>query len=303
MPVAVVTDSTAYLPPELARAHRLTVVPLTVVLNGAEGLEGVETFPEDATRALGGRRVSVSTSRPSPEQFAGTYRKLLDAGADAVVSVHLSAELSGTVEAARLAAAEVGDRVAVVDSRSTGMGLGFPALAAAEAAAGGADLAGVRRATVDAIDRTTIFFYVDTLEFLRRGGRINAAEALFGTALSVKPIMHMPDGAIVLRDKVRTASRGVARLVDLAVEAAGDADVDLAVHHLAAPQRAEQLLAALTDRLGDRLRSSYVTEAGAVVAAHAGPGLACVVVHRRPGPAGQRAEVAGGIRPGEPTAD
>jgi DegV family protein with EDD domain len=282
MPVAVVTDSTAYLPPELVRAHRITVVPLTVVLNGAEGLEGVETSPDDATRALSGRRVSVSTSQPSPEQFAGAYRQLLDAGADGVVSVHLSAELSGTVEGARLAAAEFGDRVAVVDSRSTGMGLGFPVLAAATAAAGGADLPGVRRAALDAIERTTIYFYLDTLEFLRRGGRIGAAEALFGTALSVKPIMHMPDGTIVVRDKVRTASRGVARLVDLAVEAAGDADVDLAVHHLAAPERAAGLLAALTDRLGERIRSSYVTEAGAVIAAHVGPGLACVVVHRRP---------------------
>ncbi|MGW5670775.1 DegV family protein [Micromonospora sp. NPDC003776] len=282
MPVAVVTDSTAYLPPELVHAHRLTVVPLTVVLNGAEGLEGIETFPADATRALSGRRVSVSTSRPAPEQFAEVYRTLLAGGADGVVSVHLSAELSGTVEAARLAATEFGDRIAVVDSRSTGMGLGFPVLAAAAAAAGGADLDGVRRAAVDAIDRTTIFFYVDTLEFLRRGGRINAAEALLGTALSVKPIMHMPDGAIVVRDKVRTAGRGVARLVDLAVEAAGDAEVDLAVHHLAAPQRAEQLVSALTERLGERLHDTYVTEAGAVVAAHAGPGLACVVIHRRP---------------------
>lgn len=283
MPVAVVTDSTAYLPPELVRAHRLTVVPLTVVLNGAEGLEGVETFPEDATRVLSGRRVTVSTSRPAPEQFAQVYRQLLADGADGVVSVHLSAELSGTVEAARLAAAEVGDdRVTVVDSRSTGMGLGFPVLAAAAAAAGGADLSGVRQAALDAVDRTTIFFYVDTLEFLRRGGRINAAEALLGTALSVKPIMHMPDGSIVVRDKVRTASRGIARLVDLTVEAAGDADVDLAVHHLAAPQRADQLLAALTERLGDRLHDTYVTEAGAVIAAHAGPGLACVVLHRRP---------------------
>ncbi|MFI2647601.1 DegV family protein [Micromonospora fulviviridis] len=282
MPVAVVTDSTAYLPPELVRAHRLTVVPLTVVLNGAEGLEGVETFPEDATRVLSGRRVTVSTSRPAPEQFAQVYRQLLAGGADAVVSVHLSAELSGTVEAARLAAAEVGDDlVTVVDSRSAGMGLGFPVLAAAAAAAGGADLSGVGQAALDAVDRTTIFFYVDTLEFLRRGGRINAAEALLGTALSVKPIMHMPDGSIVVRDKVRTASRGVARLVDLAVEAAGDAEVDLAVHHLAAPQRADQLVAALTERLGDRLHDTYVTEAGAVIAAHAGPGLACVVLHRR----------------------
>lgn len=282
MPVAVVTDSTAYLPPELVRTHRLTVVPLTVVLNGIEGREGVETFPEDATRALRGRRVSATTSRPAPEQFAQVYRELLAAGAGGVVSVHLSAELSGTVEAARLAAADFGDRVAVVDSRSTGMGLGFPVLAAAAAAVDGTDLSGVRQAAVDATARTTIFFYVDTLEFLRRGGRINAAEALLGTALSVKPILQMPDGAIVVRDKVRTASRGLARLADLAVEAAGDAEVDLAVHHLDAPQRAEQLVAALTERLGDRLHDTYVTEAGAVVAAHAGPGLACVVVHRRP---------------------
>lgn len=282
MPVAVVTDSTAYLPPELVRRHRLTVVPLTVVLNGAEGLEGVETQPADATRALGERRVSASTSRPAPEQFARTYRRLLDDGADGIVSVHLSAGLSGTVEAARLAAVDVDGRVEVVDSRSTGMGLGFPAIAAATAAHAGADLAGVRDAALAAVARTTVWFYVDTLEFLRRGGRINAAEALFGTALSVKPIMHMPDGTIVLREKVRTASRGVARLVDLAVEAAGDDEVDLGVHHLAAPERADALLAALTVRLGERLHDTYVSEAGAVVAAHAGPGLACVVVHRRP---------------------
>ncbi len=218
MPVAVVTDSTAYLPPELVREHRLTVVPLTVVLAGVEGLEGVETLPVDATRALRARRVSVSTSRPSPEQFGRIYRELLDAGAEGVVSVHLSAGLSGTVEAAELAAADLGDRVSVVDSRSCGMGLGFPAIAAARAARAYADLAGVRAAADSAIGRTSIHFYVDTLEFLRRGGRINAAEALLGTALSVKPILHMPEGRIVLRDKVRTASRGMARLVDLAVE-------------------------------------------------------------------------------------
>lgn len=282
MPVAVVTDSTAYLPAKLMAIHRLTVVPLTVVLNGAEGLEGVESFPADATRALNGRRVSVSTSRPAPAQFVRTYRRLLDGGADGIVSVHLSAELSGTVESARLAAADFGGRVAVVDSRSCGMGTGFPAVAAAEAAAAGVSLTDVRDAAQRAVARTTIYFYVDTLEFLRRGGRINAASALLGTALSVKPIMYMLDGVIVLRDRVRTVSRGVARLVDLAVEAAGEADVDLALHHLAAPQRAEALRVALAVRLGDRLRDTYVSEAGAVVAAHAGPGLAGVVVHRRP---------------------
>ncbi|NLU78926.1 DegV family protein [Micromonospora sp. HNM0581] len=282
MPVAVVVDSTAYLPPELVREHRLTVVPLTVVLAGVEGLEGVEISPADAIRALRARRVSVSTSRPSPEQFGRTYRELLEAGAEGVVSVHLSAGLSGTVEAAGLAAAELGERVSVVDSRSCGMGLGFPAVAAARAAALGADLAGVRAAAAAAIDRTSIHFYVDTLEFLRRGGRINAAEALLGTALSVKPILHMPEGHIVLRDKVRTASRGMARLADLAVEAAGDTPVDLAVHHVDAPRRAEELVDTLTARFGERLRDTYVSEAGGAIAVHVGPGLACVVIHSRP---------------------
>jgi DegV family protein with EDD domain len=280
MPVAVVTDSTAYLPTELIDRFRLTVVPLAVVLDGVQGQEGVDVFPADATRALSGRRVSVSTSRPAPEQFVGTYRQLLADGATGVLSVHLSAELSGTVEAARLAAAELGERVDVVDARSTGMGLGFPALAASASAALGAGLPEVRRAAVDAIERTSTFFYVDTLEFLRRGGRINAAEALLGTALSVKPILHVVDGAIVLRDRVRTSGRGLARLVDLAVEAAGEDEVDIALHHLAVPRRAADLADALRSRLGSRLRASYVTEAGAVIAAHAGPGLACVVVHR-----------------------
>jgi DegV family protein with EDD domain len=246
-----------------------------------EGLEGDEVSPADVARALCERRHAITTSRPAPEQFTQAYRELLDRGATGVVSVHLSAALSGTADAAALAAAKFGGRVTVVDARSTGMGLGFPALAAGAAAVRGADLAEVRQAALDAADRTRTFFYVDTLEFLRRGGRINAASALLGTALSVKPILHVKDGAIVLRDRVRTASRGLARLVDLAVEAAGDAEVDIAVHHLAAPQRAAELADALADRLGDRLRDRYVTEAGAVVAAHAGPGLAGVVVHRR----------------------
>lgn len=281
MPVAVVTDSTAYLPDEPAGRYGLTVVPLTVVIDGVEGREGIEVTAADLARALHRRRGPISTSRPAPERFAQVYRRLLDAGASGVVSVHLSAELSGTVAAATLAAAEFGDRVSVVDSRSTGMGLGFPALAAGAAAAAGADLTEVRRAALLAIDRTHTYFYVDTLEFLRRGGRINAAEALLGTALSVKPILQVTGGTIAVRDRVRTASRGMARLVDLAVAAAGAAEVDVAVHHLAAPHRAAELIDTLRVRLAGRLRDHHLTEVGAVVGAHAGPGLAGVVVHRR----------------------
>jgi DegV family protein with EDD domain len=281
MPVAVVTDSTAYLPVELSGAHRLTVVPLTVVVNGAEGLEGVEIAPAEVARALAARRSEVSTSRPAPQQFVAAYRRLLDAGADGVVSVHLSSRLSGTCDAARLAAAEVGPQVEVVDSRTTGMGLGFAALAAGAAAGRGEDVAAVRRAAADNAARVSTLFYVDTLEFLRRGGRIGAASALLGTALSVKPILHVLDGAIVVRDKVRTAGRALARLVDLAVEASGDGEVDVAVHHLGAPDRAATLADAVSVRIGDRLRDCYIAEIGAVVAAHVGPGVAGVVVHRR----------------------
>ena len=281
MSVAVITDSTAYLPVELGGKYDLTVVPLTVVVNGAEGLEGEEISPAEVARALGARRAEVRTSRPAPEQFVLAYRRLLDAGADGIVSVHLSSRLSGTFEAATLAADEVGPRIAVVDSKTTGMGLGFAALAAAAAAGGGAPLDAVRRAAVDHAAQVSTLFYVDTLEFLRRGGRIGAASALLGTALSVKPILHIVDGTIVVRDKVRTAGRALARLVDLAVEASGVGDVDIAVHHLEAPDRAAALADAVSIRLGERLRDCYTAEIGAVVAAHTGPGVVGVVVHRR----------------------
>ncbi|GLZ00898.1 DegV family protein [Actinoplanes sp. NBRC 103695] len=281
MTVAVVTDSTAYLPAELSGTYDLTVVPLTVVINGDSGLEGSEITPAQVARALHARRSDVSTSRPSPAQFAEAYRKLLDAGADGVVSIHLSAQLSGTYDAARLAAAEVGDQVQVVDSKTTGMGLGFVALGAATVARAGGSLTEVRRCAVDHTARTSTLFYVDSLEFLRRGGRIGAAEALVGTALSVKPILHVVDGAIVMRDKVRTAGRALAKLVDLAVEASGTGEVDIAVHHLGMPDRGAALADAVSMRLGDRLRDCYLTEIGAVVAAHVGPGVAGVVVHRR----------------------
>lgn len=279
MPVSVVTDSTAYLPSALA--GDITVVPLTVALGGEEGFEGEDVTPAKVAAALTERRLAVTTSRPAPAQFADTYRRLLDAGASGIVSVHLSARLSGTFEAAGLAAAEVDpDRVVAVDSCSTGMGLGFCALAAAEAASSGAELAEVAAAARRAADSTTTLFYVDTLEFLRRSGRVSAASALLGTALSVKAILHVADGVIVARDRVRTATRALDRLVDLAVAAAGESEVDIAVHHLAAPQRATEVTHALARRLGERLRQSWTSEVGAVVAAHVGPGLVGVVVHR-----------------------
>lgn len=278
MSVAVVTDSTAYLPSELA--SRLTIVPLTVVVDGQQGREGVEVGPAEVARALVARPVAVTTSRPAPSEFIRVYRRLLDDGASGVLSVHISARLSGTLTAATLAAAEFPGLVDVVDSHSAGMGLGFPVLAALAAADAGGDLPLVRQATMTAVARTTTLFYVDTLEYLRRGGRIGAASSLLGTALAVKPILRTSERGVVVLDKVRTASRALARMVDLAVEDAGDRLVDVAVHHLAAPERAASVVEAVAHRLGGALHHRYLTEVGAAVAAHVGPGTVCVVVHR-----------------------
>lgn len=276
----MVTDSTAYLPAEIAARQLLTIVPLIITIDGREGLEGIDITPSDVATALVARRAAVTTSRPSPAEFEAVYRRLLDGGASGVTSVHLSAKLSGTYDAAVLGATPFGDAVRVIDGRSTGMGLGFAALSAVEAARAGQDLSGVRDATLEAIARTSVYFYVDSLEFLRRGGRIGAASALVGTALSVKPILHFVDGGIVARDKVRTSGRALARMIDLAVESAGGDPVDIAVHHLSALERARSVSAALSERLGDAVRAMYLTEIGAVVAAHVGPGLVSVVVHR-----------------------
>ena len=274
--VVVVTDSTAYLPEGLAREVR--VVPLHVVLGSRTGTEGAEVVPSDVAAALAGRRLKVSTSRPTPGEFVEAYRAT---GSSCLVSVHLSAELSGTYDAAVLAAAEVaadGIEVRVVDSRTIAMGLGFVVLAAAQAARDGGDAEAVAAAAA-AVD-TDVLFYVDTLEHLRRGGRIGAAAALFGTALAVKPLLHVTGGQIAPLEKVRTASKALARLEVLVAERAGDGAVDLAVHHLAAAEKAQSLAERLRERL-PRIGDLHVSEVGAVVGAHVGPGLLGVVVSRR----------------------
>ena len=290
MPVAVVTDSTAYLPAKYA--GHVTIVPLTVVVGGRQGREGLEITPAVVALALASRSLTVTTSRPAPAEFIQVYSRLLAAGCSGVLSVHLSARLSGTATAATLAAAEFGAQVEVVDSGSVAMGLGFPALAAAKAAAAGLDLLAVREVAVEARARTTTLFCVETLEHLRRGGRIGAASALLGTALSVKPILRMTSEGIVVGDRVRTSGRALVRLVEMALAAAApgnagvesDGGVEIAVHHLAAGDRAEVVRAMLTERLGARLIRCHVTEVGAAVGAHTGPGLLGVVVHRQSPP-------------------
>jgi fatty acid kinase fatty acid binding subunit len=274
--VAVVTDSTAYLPPDMVSGYGLSVVPLQVVIGGRSLAEGVEVTSDEVAEALRDRR-PVTTSRPTPQTFADTYRRL---GVPEVVSVHLSADISGTVDAARLAArqvAEDGVQVVVVDSRSLGMGLGFSAPAGAQAALEGATAEEAAQAARRYAVEVSIWLYVDTLEYLRRGGRVGAAAAMVGSALSVKPLLHLADGRLEPVERVRTATRALARLEELAVRAAGSRSVDVAVQHLAAPERAQEMAERLRHRIPD-LTSLHVGEVGAVVGAHVGPGMLGVVV-------------------------
>ena len=278
--VAVVTDSTAYLPPGVADEYGVSVVPLRVTIGNRTGADGIEVSSGDVTKALR-ERVPVTTSRPSPAEFAAVYQKALDDGATNIVSIHLSAALSGTWESAVLAAQDFEyGAVRVVDSRSTVMALGFAVLAAARAAQGDASASEVQDAAVSTVDSTRTFFYVDTLEHLRRGGRIGTAAALLATSLSVKPLLHVLDGQIVPLEKVRTSAKAITRLIQLTVAAAGSDPADVAVHHLDAPDRATEVAARLRAEV-PALGELHTSEVGAVIGAHIGPGVLGTVVVRR----------------------
>jgi DegV family protein with EDD domain len=277
--VAIVTDSTAYLPPPTMERHGITAVPLTVVLGDQALEEGTEISARSLAQALQKRR-SVTTSRPSPEVFAATYRAVAETGATGIVSLHLPAGLSGTYDAAVLAAREAPVPVRVVDTGMVAMALGFCALSAAEVAEAGGSVDEAVAAAERRAGETAAYFYVDTLDYLRRGGRIGAAQALLGSALAVKPILALDDGRIDMLEKVRTASRAIARLEEIVVGRAGGRRVDIAVHHLAAPERADTLAQRLRDRVPG-LADLHVSEVGAVIGAHTGPGLLGAVVSPR----------------------
>ena len=282
--VVVVTDSTASLPPDIAEARGIRVVPLQVVIGARVIDEGPDGATPDVVAEALREFVPVSTSRPAPALFAEVYRELAAAGADEIVSIHLSGEMSGTVESAQLAALEADVRVHVVDSTQVGIATGFAALTACDVLDAGGTAQEPSAAALARGQAATSLFYVDTLEYLRRGGRIGAAAAILGSALSVKPLLEIADGKVAPRERVRTASRALARLVELAVEAAGDRTVDVCVSHLANADRAEELAAILAERLAEGLEGREVMcgELGAVLGAHVGPGMVAVCVAPRP---------------------
>ncbi|MDR7251110.1 DegV family protein with EDD domain [Nocardioides sp. BE266] len=282
--VVVVTDSTASLPAEVAQARGIRVVPLQVVIGAKVLDEGPDGATPDVVAQALRDFVPVSTSRPAPALFADLYRSLEADGVDEIVSVHLSGEMSGTFESAQLAALEVELPVHVVDSGQVGIATGYAALTALDALEAGGSGQEAAEAALARGQAASSLFYVDTLEYLRRGGRIGAAAAIFGSALAVKPLLEIKDGKVVPRERVRTASRALARLADLAVEIAGEQQVDVCVSHLANAERAEELAATLAERLAPGLdgREVMCGELGAVLGAHVGPGMVAVCVSPRP---------------------
>ena len=288
---AVVTDSAAALPADwtagLSGDGRLAVIPMPVMVGDEIYGEGEDDISETIALALASG-TSVKTSRPSPGQFEQAYRAASQRGFEAVVSVHISGELSGTADAARLAAARVGIPVEVVDSRTVGMAQGMAVQAAVRAAADGGDAAAVAAAAAEQAARTKVYFYVPSLEQLRRGGRIGAAASLLGTMLAIKPILAVEGGKIVPLEKVRSAAKAVARLEEMVAADAGARPapaVRLAVHHFGNPEEAKSL----AERLARALPLCPPAQASslpAVLAAHAGLGVLAVIVGEEPGDTG-----------------
>jgi DegV family protein with EDD domain len=274
MKVAIVSDSTGYLTAELM-PEGLVIVPVAIILDEQTYDEGTQVTVAEVAAALR-RKARVTTSRPSPARFAEVYARLAEQGYERVVSVHLSGDMSGTYDAARVAARESAIPVTVVDSRTVGTALGFAARSAAQvvAAGGTADEAAAAAERRSAASRT--WLVVDSLDQLRRGGRIGAAQALLGNALMVKPILQINDGTISPLEKQRTMNRATARMAEIAEEYAGQSTCDVVVQHCAAPERAEQL----AESLGSALPASdvHTVEVGAVISAHVGLGTVSVAV-------------------------
>ncbi|HZK72725.1 MAG TPA: DegV family protein [Clostridia bacterium] len=267
--VAVVTDSTADLPPALAAARAVTVVPLTLNLDGQSYLDGVDITPAEFYRRLPGLTTHPTTSQPSPGRFAKTYAALLE-NHDSVVSIHISEKLSGTVASARQAA-EMTDpkRIRIIDSEVVSMSLGLVTLIASTLASQGADPEAIETKVIAMRPHLQTYFSVATLEFLRRGGRIGRANALLGSVLQVKPVLCIRDGLVTPLERVRTFERALNRITELTRGLDKGNGVCIIVGHADAEADAERVAREL-EPIADTL---MIQPLGPVVGAHAGPGV------------------------------
>ena len=271
--VAIVTDSTAYLPKEFVQQYNISIVPLSLIWGEEVQRDGVDIQPNQFYERLSTSRIMPTTSQVTPAVMHDTFNDLLDQGYD-VLGIFLSSKISGTIQSA-LQSLEMLDkdasRVAIVDTLMTTMAMGMPVLTAARAAHAGESLAECQNTTENACRNTGVFFLVETLEFLRRGGRIGGAQALLGNVLNIKPILELSNGVIESVDKVRTKQKAMQRVVELAVDRVdARTPVWIAVTHANAEADAQTLLTAAQAELSPI--ETFISPLSPVIGAHVGPG-------------------------------
>lgn len=271
--VAIVTDSTAYIPADISTRHNITTVPQVLIWGEETFKDGVDILPDEFYKRLSTAKVMPSTSQVSPMTLKIVFEKLLGEGYD-ICGIFLSAKLSGTIQSATQAIEmlpQAKGKISIVDSDSTAMAMGFQVITAAKAAQAGASLKEITTLAETTRKHTGVLFVVDTLEFLYRGGRIGGAQRLLGTALNFKPILELKEGRIESLEKVRTKSKAYSRVLELLVDRIGSqSNIHLATLHANAEEDARALLARAVDQLHPM--ETIFTSVSPVIGTHAGPG-------------------------------
>lgn len=270
MSIQVVTDSTASLPPELAAELGITVIPTHVTFGTTSYRDGVDLGVEEFYRLLESSPDHPMTSQPNPAEFAQAYGQV--EGDGPIVSIHVSTDLSKTVESARQGAAQVDREILVLDSRLVGPAMAFSVIAAARAGRDGASLEDIQGVVADHAERAHIIFVVQTLEYLKRGGRIGGAQAFMGSLLKVKPVLELSDGVVAPVTRVRTMRKAHAAIADRVREQAPNGVSSWAILHANAQAEHDRLKSQLADGLnadGDTLPDIPISP---VIGTHTGPG-------------------------------
>mgnify|MGYP001387992778 FL=1 len=270
MKIGVVTDSTSDLPGDLAQRFGVEVVPTILVVEGKQYADGKDLSRGDFYARLPAMRTFPTTAAPSIGEFSARYQKLLQAGCDFVLSIHAASQLTAVCDIARQAADDFPGRVAIVDSGSLSLGLGFQALAAAEAAESGADVETAIASIADVRRRLRVFAALDTMDYLRRSGRVPAAVTLLGGMLSIKPLIELTDGLLKPAGATRTTRQADERMA--ALLKAGLPIERLAILHTGAESRARGFLSRLMEECRRELpREILVVNVATVIGAHVGP--------------------------------
>jgi len=271
--IAFVTDSTAYLPPELCQQHNITVTPQVLIWGEQTYNDGIDIRPEEYYARLKDAKVIPSTSQVPIPVMQSAFQGLVDQGYE-VIGVFISSKLSGTMQSAiqgREMLGTAAEKVTVIDSQSTAMAMGFQVLTAARAAQAGASLKECLALVEQAREKTGVFFAVDTLEFLHRGGRIGGAQRFIGTALNMKPVLAIQDGRVEPMERIRTKGKALERVIELVSEQVkGRANIRLATLHANAADEARAVLDKASQQVG--AVESIQTAVSPVVGTHTGPG-------------------------------